>query len=393
MSSRFHRRSPRPQNHPLWAVSRRAAYCLLVAAVALAGSVLPAQAQDSRLYLPALFRRWWPPRTEQSSAVAQAGFAAAGETCNWEAGVLVYGAVRMWQATGDAHYIDQVRAWFDGCRPDWTSVRHVNDGLAGLAALALHTATGETGYLDYAADVAAFFIAQAPRTASGVLTHEAGAVWADTLISVIPFLVDWSRARQDGAALELAVDQFLGHATLLQPAGGLFRHAWDVRAGNYMGPQAWGRGNGWAAATGAELLGALSVAHPRRAGVLAVVQQQVAALSATQDAASGRWRTVVDAPETYLETSGSALIAAGLVRGLQCGWLNSDTEAMTLDALRGVWSEVDAAGIVAHVSEPTAPALTADIYNRLRADEPQLYGQGAMLLVSASTLSALCPLS
>lgn len=389
MSSSLHGHNARPRSRPLQAL-RRGVTGLLFAAALLAAGALPSSAQTGTLHLPALYQRWWPPRTGLSSAVAQSGFAALGDTCNWEAGVLAYGAVRMWQATGQEGYIVPVRAWFDGCRPGWTSVRHVNDGLAGLAGLALYDATGEEGYLDYAANVAAYFTTAAPRTARGVLTHEPGTVWVDTLIGVVPFLVDWSRARQDEAALELAAEQFLGHASLLQPADGLFRHAWDARSAGFMGPHPWGRGNGWAAIAGAELLAALPLSHPRRAEILAVVRAHVAALSAVQDA-SGRWRTVADRAETYLETSGSALVTAGLVRGLQCGWLSPQAEAVTFDALRGAWDEVTAAGVVTHVSEPTAPAPTYDIYNRLHADTLQLYGQGAMLLVAASTLSAICP--
>jgi unsaturated rhamnogalacturonyl hydrolase len=116
---------------------------------------------------------------------------------------------------------------------------------------------------------------------------------------------------------------------------------------------------------------------------VSIAQDQAEALAALQDP-GGLWHTVVDRPEFYLESSGSAGIAYGLGCGVQDGWLPADLENAVQVARLGLWRKVSADGTVTDVSGPTGPMRDEEAYNAIPKDALQLYGQGMGLL-------ALCP--
>jgi len=115
---------------------------------------------------------------------------------------------------------------------------------------------------------------------------------------------------------------------------------------------------------------------------LNIMQKQAAGLKAVQTS-TGLWHTVVTRSDFYLETSASALIGFALKQGAAAGWL--DTNAYTTAAqlaLAGVWSQVQADGIVTNVSAQTWPMQEIE-YNLLAHSALQLYGQGTALLAGS----------
>ena len=278
------------------------------------------------------------PFTSPLAAVGQRGVTLLENRCDWEAGTLAYGWVHAWRATGDMRYLDWTQEWIDGCIPRHPTITHVNDGLLGYAALAVHAERGGTARLAFAGQVADYLMQDAGRTADGTLAHEGDTVWDDTLLSVVPFLVEMGRASGDPAYTEEATRQVLLHAAHLQDSTtGLYHHAWDESTADFLGPSYWGRGNGWALLADVEVLAVMSPAHPLRPQVLEIMRRHTAGLRPLQDA-GGLWRTVVNRPDFYLESSGAALIGYALAEGATRGWL---TDARDADAdARGVGCRV-----------------------------------------------------
>jgi unsaturated rhamnogalacturonyl hydrolase len=348
-----------------------------------------ALAQQSSLYLPQISNILMPDRPFR--VVAQAGITKVGDDCGWKAGVLAWGNAAAWKATGDVHYWDLVKQWVDGCLAQTLPYAHVNDVPRAYAALIVYERNHEPQYLAEGNAAARFVLEQAPRTADGTLIHLADMVWDDTLMGVIPFLVEMHQVTGDPQYLDAAADQVLRHAAHLQNGTtGLYHHAWSEPLDALSGPSYWGRGNGWVMAATVELLAALPSTHPAYAQVLANYRQQAVALAKLQDS-SGQWHTVVNRSDFYLESSGSALIAAGLAAGAQHGWLDSilipGLPAILTAAERGVWQAVAADGLVQAVSGPTGPMEDEEAYNQIDAGAVELYGQGAVLLAGAALLN------
>ncbi len=339
---------------------------------------------------------WLEPFASPLVQVGQAGADAAGLatvtdpvaatlTCDWTAGVLAHGWARAWVRTRDPRYIAWLSAWVDGCLPT-AATTSVNDGLLAYAALVADQAAPRPGRRAYAQAVAEWLLTTARRTPAGALSHtnDGAGVWCDTLISITPFLTELSAVTGDPRYRDEAARQVLLHADVLQdPATGLFHHAWDANAGRFLSAAAWGRGNGWALVGTAAALAALPPDHALRPALLNVFQRQAAALVPLQRP-SGLWPAVVTYPDHYEESSGTALIARGLVAGLDAGWL---TGAPMVDAVRsarlGLWGRVDATGRVDDVMIETGPNPDDAIYNSLPHHALQLYGQGLMLLATA----------
>jgi len=61
--------------------------------------------------------------------------------------------------------------------------------------------------------------------------------------------------------------------------------------------------------------------HPRRPAVLALYRDHVRGLAALQDGA-GLWHQLLDRPDSYLETSASAMYVYSIARGINRGWID-----------------------------------------------------------------------
>lgn len=109
------------------------------------------------------------------------------------------------------------------------------------------------------------------------------------------------------------LSHLLVHIRVLQQPGGLFLHS-------ERGRQAWGRGNGWAAAAMTEALLALPANDPRRNEVFQSWRRLMDALLQHQDL-QGLWRRIVDLPSSWLETSCTAMFVFALATGVREEWL------------------------------------------------------------------------
>jgi unsaturated rhamnogalacturonyl hydrolase len=318
--------------------------------------------------------------------LASRGSADTLGLCDWTSGVFAVGWGVAWQNTGDDAYARKIQAWVDSCITDPYGITHVNDGLLGYASLLAYQFDPQPRYLTFAQDVADYLMYAAPRTTDGTLMHFEDTVWDDTLISVVPFFVEMERVTGDDAYLDEAVTQFVQHAAILQNAASdLYHHAWRESTGEYLSQAYWARGNSWNMIAATQLLDTLPPNHALWPQVVTIAQSHAQALD-TQQHSSGLWHTVVNRPDFYLESSGSAGIGYGLRCGVQRGWLSLDLEESARTAWLGLWQKVSADGTLTDVSAQTGPMAQEEAYNAIPHDAMQLYGQGMGLLLLSSCL-------
>ncbi len=252
---------------------------------------------------------------------------------------------------------------------------------------ALYELTGERRYLDKAAAVGDWLLREAPRTREGALEHtvtEAAAfpeqVWADTLFMSVLFMAKLARVTGQVKYAEEAAKQLELHLGLLQDeATGLLFHGWNCGEGHHMSAARWARANAWVVlatpwmAKEIDQLIALPASITERYTKLAqgLVENQ---------GADGLWPTVLDRPDYYSETSGSAGIAAGLLSGIQLGWLKDEYLQAVEQALQGIISHIAADGTVLQVSGGTPVLESIAAYNSVPC-YPSQYGQGLTLIL------------
>jgi unsaturated rhamnogalacturonyl hydrolase len=137
----------------------------------------------------------------------------------------------------------------------------------------------------------------------------------------------------------------------------------------------WARGNSWITIAIPEFIEMTGMAEgdPVRRHLLSILRRQAETLRDTQDA-SGRWHTLIDDPDSYLETSAAAGFAYGLMKGVRKRYLPAEFGATAERAVRGVIDRISPEGELTEVSFGTAMGADLDYYRQIRLTS-RPYGQ------------------
>jgi len=137
--------------------------------------------------------------------------------------------------------------------------------------------------------------------------------WIDDMYMITELQLQAYRATGDAKYLERAAREMAAYLAKLQEPNGLFFHAPDVK-------HFWGRGDGWVAVGMTEMLRDLAAKHKLRKPILQAYQRMMATLLANQSD-SGMWRQIIDNPQSWPETSSTAMFTYAFVSGVKNGWL------------------------------------------------------------------------
>ncbi len=320
---------------------------------------------------------------------------------NWGEGVLMAGMMRAYEETRNPDYLEFVQNWTDHWKTQGIKSLLNKRGYCGhwgpaYPALLLYEETKKDSYLELGQAVIDFIQNEAARTSDGGLDHwrDNKQLWVDTLFMACPPLVTMGRLVHKPELIEEAARQLEIYAKHLQnPKTGLFYHMYNERTGTQT-DEFWGRGNGWVAMSYVTVLKALGTpaSHPKRftsafTNLAADFKQQAKALMKYQDSKTGLWHTVIDRPDSYLETSASAMILYSLIQGHQMKIIDVPHEIVT-KTWEGITSKIDPCGRVIDVSAGTGPGTYDDYIQIERGTET--WGTGAVLL-AASELSLWQP--
>jgi len=139
----------------------------------------------------------------------------------------------------------------------------------------------------------------------------------------------------------------------------------------------------------AELLDVLPENHPNRGKVLQLYRDHARGLASYQSG-SGFWHQLLDRPDSYLETSATAIYTYAFARGINRGWLDGKTFApMTLLAWNAVTTKVNAKGQVEGTCVGTGMAFDPAFYYHRPISSFAAHGYGPTLLAGAEVLTML----
>ncbi len=157
-------------------------------------------------------------------------------------------------------------------------------------------------------------------------------------------------------------------------AAGLFYHAPELA------PQCWGRGNGWMAAGLTVILEALPENAPERERILKGYREMMTALLHWQRP-NGFWGQLVDEPESWDESSATALFAYSFICGVKRGWLkDAEYDAAARKAWAALCGKLDGDWQLADVCVGTDVGKTAEHYLGRPKVTGAPHGQAGMLL-------------
>jgi unsaturated rhamnogalacturonyl hydrolase len=355
------------------------------------------------------------PMAEALAEQGLASYSCGNLMFDWTQTVWAYGIHRLYAATGDSRWQGCYRDWMDNALPDFEGEEparfHSSDSMS--PALMAATLMMEDPGSDYRAitDAADLYLSGAPRLSNGAIAHwghdnpygfETDQVWIDSMFMFGVYLQRMSAVTDDMAYLDLYADQYEAFAELCRdPAADLYRHAWDDSEQRNIpaGEVYWARGNAWVLVSAAELLNLLADDGGPSETFEGYYRAQAEAFLATQDPEDGLWHTVVNTPEgddpdNYTETSASALIAYGLLRGAEAGAIDQDAAAGAASAavagiLDRIEERADGKLSIEGTSFGTNPMEGYEDYVGIeQVDDMMLgYGPAIMLLAEAHGLA------
>jgi len=214
-------------------------------------------------------------------------------------------------------------------------------------------------------------------------------VWLDDLYMGVPCFAQMARLTGDARYFDDAINQVIQfYSKMFVAQKGLYMHGWVQE----MSPHPafhWGRANGWAAMATAELLTVLPKDHPQRSQLLNIFRAHAAGLRRVQ-APSGLWHQLLDRPDSYEETSASAMFVFALTRAINKGWISRETWApIVLRGWNGLKTKVNSMGQVEGTCVGTGLGWDDTFYLNRPTDVNAAHGYGPIFLAGSEIIRLL----
>lgn len=331
------------------------------------------------------------------------------EEWDWPQGVGLYGLYLVQEYYGDGRYMEFFKKWYDRNIEAGLPSKNINTTAPYLTLLQIYDRFDDSRkYEEMLKDRATWLIEELPKTKDGGFQHvtsgigdrnsvilNEGQLWVDTLFMAGLFLqqagIKFGRKDWEDEALH----QMLVHIKYLYcKTNGLFYHGFSFERNDNFGGIFWCRGNSWFT------LGlTLFLEHGKnidggtKAFLTDTFRTHADALC-TYQSEEGLYNTIIDDPASYAEVSGSAAMAAGILRALKMGILPKEAKYFTCTEklIKAICQNIDEEGIVQNVSAGTGMGMNPEHYKNIII-RPMAYGQSLAIIALAEALNAVIQLS
>lgn len=310
------------------------------------------------------------------------------DTWEWPQGVALNAMMKLYRASGDSELLEKLCSWYDRRIENGIPAPNINTAAPMLGLTFLYEDTKNEKYLALITSWAEYIMEHFVRTQEGGFQHRTSddenreQLWDDTLFMTVLFLYRAGVLLGRKEYTEEAKYQFLLHIKYLQSQKDhLWYHGYCFEGGHHFADAYWCRGNSWFTAGAADFLEWLEEEDAVKRLIRNTFISQCRALKACQDEKTGLWHTLLDDPSSYPETSGSAAIAYGLLKGVRLGLLDKEEfSECAKKAAEGVLSMVDTDGTVLSVSYGTPMGWDKQFYRDIPLRQTA-YGQGLVFLM------------
>lgn len=276
---------------------------------------------------------------------------------NYIDGCMITGILELYEITGEARFLDFADRFLSGFveenghirtyDPEEYSLDNVNPG---KNLFLLYDLTGKEKYRK-ATERVRSQLSTMPRTPEGNFWHKLiypNQVWLDGIYMALPFYMEYEKRFDAQKDCQDICQQIANVETRMRdPETGLYYHGYDASRKMYWAdPDTGCSPNFWLRAEGWFILGLVDVLEimkdlPMQAESVHLQHMLLdlaKALSKYQDP-SGLWYQLIALPElegNYLETSGTALISAALLKAVRLGFLPESFRAVGEKAFYGI---------------------------------------------------------
>jgi rhamnogalacturonyl hydrolase YesR len=213
-------------------------------------------------------------------------------------------------------------------------------------------------------------------------------LWADDLYMGLSFISRMGALTADLKYFDFASKQVINfHKYLFDDDKELMYHCWysDIKQN---GVALWGRANGWAMIAQIDLLERLPQNHPQRDTLIELLRRHVIGISKYQGT-EGLWHQLLDKPDSYLETSCSAMFVYTIARAVSKGFLDKRFSSIALKGWGGLMSKILPDGKVEGVCTGTPIGDDLTFYYLRPAPLNDIHGIGTVILAGTEILKLL----
>lgn len=245
-------------------------------------------------------------------------------------------------------------------------------------------------YMDYLQRVGDYIRNKQVRFPDGTLARNNPrkmTLWADDLYMSVPFLARMGKTTGDASYLDFAIRQVEAfNHYIYDSTTGLYFHAY-YKDENINGVARWGRCNGWVALAQTALLDVLPTDHPKREELRKLLLRQIQGFARYQDS-SGMWHQLLDKPDSYPESSVTAMFVYTVAHAVNKGWINPHYLTIALDGWRGLSKKVTADGQLEDVCIGTNIQENIHYYYTRPRETNDTHGLGPFLLAGSELVLA-----
>ena len=324
-------------------------------------------------------------------------------------GVLTVGMLRIADALKDPGYSDYSRKNFNfifdnleyfrklfdgGANPEYRpvfNIRSLDDcGSMSAGLLDVYAFDKRKDYLDYLNRVGDYIINKQVKFDDGTLARNGPrkmTLWADDLYMSVPYLARMGKLTGDNKYFDFAikqVEQF--NKYIYDPLTGLYFHTY-FNDENMNGVARWGRCNGWVALAQTELINHLPANHPKRPELVKLLLRQIIGFSRYQDT-SGMWHQLLDKPESYLESSVTAMYVYTVAKAVNEGWINKRFITIAQRGWDALAKKITADGQIPDICIGTSVEEDISYYFNRPRELNDSHGLGAFLMAGAEMIRA-----
>jgi unsaturated rhamnogalacturonyl hydrolase len=293
---------------------------------------------------------------------------------DWTHGIGLYGVWKYYELTGEPSLLRIIEDWFAARFAEGGTTKNINTMAAFLTLAYLYEKTGSATYLPWLDAWAEWVMQDLPRTRYGGMQHitydleNYQQLWDDTLMmTVLPLAKIGKLLKREEYILE-AKRQFLVHIKyLFDRQSGLWFHGWTFEDGGHNFASArWARGNSWVTIAIPEIIELLDLptGDVLRTHLVDTLNAQCESLQRLQDP-SGFWNTLIDHPDSYLESSATAGFAYGILKAIRKRYIAPRFRPMAEKAIEAVLSAVDENGELQNTSFGTPLGNDLEFYKKI----------------------------
>lgn len=276
---------------------------------------------------------------------------------NYIDGCMITGILERYEITGEARFLDFADRFMSGFVEEDGRIRTYDPAEYSLDnvnpaknLITLYDLTGKEKYRK-ALELVRSQLSTMPRTPEGNFWHKLiypNQVWLDGIYMALPFYMEYEKRFDAQKDCEDICRQIANvEIRMRDPKTGLYYHGYDASRKMYWAdPDTGCSPNFWLRAEGWFILGLVDVLEimkdlPMQAESVHLQHMLLdlaKALSKYQDP-SGLWYQLIALPElagNYLETSGTALISAALLKAVRLGFLPESFRAVGEKAFYGI---------------------------------------------------------